>query len=95
MDYRFLRFHVHDKYQEPFKEAFIEVLNHTSQEEGCVYIHGYQERQDPSTFRIQSCWKSQQAFDAHINTEHVQRFGERTKDMKDEPGEMFITDRIV
>ena len=25
MDYRFLRFHVHDKYQEPFKKAFIEV----------------------------------------------------------------------
>ena len=73
----------------------IEVLNHTSQEEGCVYIHGYQERQNPNTFRIQSCWKSQRAFDAHINTEHVQQFGERTKDMKDEPGEMFITDRIV
>ena len=44
MDYRFLRFHVHDKYQEVFKKAFIEVLSHTSQEEGCVYIHGYDER---------------------------------------------------
>ncbi|MBT5327316.1 MAG: antibiotic biosynthesis monooxygenase [Gemmatimonadetes bacterium] len=95
MDYRFLRFHVNRGCEEKFKEAFIQVLTHTREEEGCVYINGYQDQQDPGTFRIQSCWENQQAFDAHITTPHVKQFGNLTKDMKDEPGEMYITDRVI
>ena len=95
MDYRFLRFHVHAKYVEEFKRAFIKVLTESSKEEGCTYIHGYQEREDPQSFRIQSGWENQQAFDAPVKADHVQKFGDLTRDMHDEPVEHFITDRIT
>ena len=71
------------------------LLRNLVKEEGCTYIHGYQEREDSRTFRIQSCWKSQQAFDAHLNTAHVKEFGELTKGMHDEPTENYVTDRIT
>ena len=95
MDYINLYFHVHAKYEDEFKRAFIKVLTESSKEEGCTYIHGYQEREDARSFRIQSGWESQQAFDAHVKTAHVQEFGDLTRYIHDEPAEHFITDRIT
>ena len=46
MDYINLYFHVHAKYEDEFKRAFIKVLTESSKEEGCTYIHGYEERED-------------------------------------------------
>ena len=60
------------------REAFIaaarEQIVETRKEPGCISYDFFESQTEPNTFVFNERWKSQEAVDAHFQTDHIKKF---------------------
>ncbi len=69
------------------KEEMLKIIPPTRAEEGCVYYNLHQDDNDSSAFVWIEAWASHEAWQAHMNSAHLQQYRNLTSE--------FVIDRIV
>ncbi len=62
------------------KAQLCALVRPTRRERGCLQYGFYQDKNDPSLFRSFERWASQRAVDRHLESAHIKRYLEATKD---------------
>ena len=66
------RFQAKPEKLEELRTRLLEMVTHTSQEEGCLFYNLHVDRTDPTIFYFLEGWKSQEALAFHDSTPYVQ-----------------------
>jgi quinol monooxygenase YgiN len=90
--YIFGRFHARPGHEADVADALANVLSPTREDAGCLGIQTFRSIRDPRLFYIHSCWKSEEAFDAHATLPHTVRFLERVEALIDHPLDVTRTE---
>lgn len=61
------------------KQALLQLLEPTRQEEGCQQYELFADEQVEGLFLMQEIWSTEQALEGHNNTAHLRNFGEYCK----------------
>ena|SRR5687767_6777034 len=69
-----------DKIEET-KQALSELIKPTRAEEGCITYELMQNDADPTDFAFVEEWSGNDALDAHLQTEHIQRVVARADEL--------------
>lgn len=72
-----------DKIEET-REALIELINPTRDEDGCVRYELTQNNDDPTDFTFVEEWTSDSSLDEHLQTDHIRKLQSRA-------GELFAS----
>lgn len=72
--YIIAQFHAKPGCELSLLETLRTVIEPTRAEAGCMKIHLYEALRDPSTFFIQSVWKTEADFELHAQLPHTVRF---------------------
>ncbi|WP_017446686.1 putative quinol monooxygenase [Gayadomonas joobiniege] len=64
---------------ERVKQALIGLIEPTKQEAGCLDYELHQDNQAPSHFIFYENWASFEAWQDHMQSEHIRQFGEKTQ----------------
>lgn len=67
------------------KQALQSIVGPTRDEKGCIDFDLYQATDDPSSFMFYENWTTRDALDAHMQTPHIQAFGQKAGDLLAEP----------
>jgi len=79
----FARAHARPGCEAEVERAIRRVLPPTRQEPGCISVRAFRAVKDPLLFYVHSHWRSEAAFDLHIEQPHTQRFDETLKSLLD------------
>jgi len=71
--------------EEEVKKELMALIGPTRSEEGCVQYNLHQSADDPSVFMFYENWISQEAFNEHIQTMHLQGLLNKTDELFTEP----------
>jgi quinol monooxygenase YgiN len=61
------------------KQALLQILEPTRQEEGCQQYELFADEKVEGLFLMQEKWTTEQALEGHNNTAHLRHFGEYCK----------------
>jgi quinol monooxygenase YgiN len=76
-------------------EHLTELANDThAKEEGALLYSFHQDRENPAKIVVIEHWASQEAFDAHGQTPHIQKVGEWLPALIAEPPSILILDQL-
>ena len=70
------------------EEALRELMAGTHAEPGCVFMELTESADDPDTWVMFEKFRSREAWEEHMRTEHVVRGNERLTDLRREPTEL-------
>ncbi len=68
------------EFKDKFLKVFNEVAREVRQEEGCMEYHIYQKNLESTDLFVFERWESRAHLDAHLKTEHMANFFEKTSD---------------
>lgn len=91
----FGRFHARAGCEDALGKAVQEAVIRSSQEEGCLGIHGFRSIRDPRLFYIHARWVNVAAFDRHADLPHTVEFVKQVEQLTDHPldvtrAQMFV-----
>ncbi|BAZ69213.1 MAG: antibiotic biosynthesis monooxygenase [Pelatocladus maniniholoensis HA4357-MV3] len=66
---------------EELKAVFLELIEPTRQENGCIKYELLQNQSDPTEFTFVEEWASHEALDAHLASAHIQTAVAKLKDL--------------
>lgn len=78
------------EFKSDFLKAFNEVAREVRQEEGCMEYQIYQKDKDSTDLFVFERWESRDHLDAHLKTDHMAKFFEKTGDWFAEEKELKI-----
>ncbi|HXX13963.1 MAG TPA: putative quinol monooxygenase [Candidatus Eremiobacteraceae bacterium] len=91
----FGRFHVHIGKEAAFQDLLTAVVTASSQESGCLEIHGYRSTREARLFYLHSHWTNESAFDEHARMPHTVRFIEGAQALIDHDFGVTRAERIA
>ena len=80
------------EFKDEFLKAFNEVAKEVRQENGCIEYNIYQKNVECADLFVFERWESREHLDAHLKTEHMAMFFEKTSDWFQEEKELNIYD---
>lgn len=80
--------------EDAVKQALLALIQPTRLEAGCINYDLHQSNTDKADFRFYENWESEEAFDQHLKTPHIQSFLEKADDLLSEPVEITLSTRI-
>lgn len=83
-----------DKLEEAIK-LYGELVDATRKEEGCISYELYQDKQDESILTFIEEWKSKQALDEHMRSEHFTRIVPMTGKLSAGEAEVNIYSKLL
>ncbi|TBR61464.1 antibiotic biosynthesis monooxygenase [Mastigocladus laminosus UU774] len=75
------RISAHPEKVEELKAVFLELIEPTRQENGCIKYELLQNQSDPTEFTFVEEWTSDEALDAHLGSAHIQTAVAKLKDL--------------
>ncbi len=62
------------------KEEILKLIPITRAENGCINYHLFEDNNDASRFVLQENWESHEAWQAHMNNDHMLNYVKATQD---------------
>ena len=69
--YMFAKFHAKAGKEAELKARLLEMVAHTTKEEGCVFYNLHVDFEESDIFYFMECWRDQAALDFHMDTPYV------------------------
>lgn len=67
----FAKFHAKAGKEDELKSRLLDMVAHTTKEEGCVFYKLHVDMENRDTFYFVECWRDQAALDFHMDTPYV------------------------
>lgn len=80
------------EFKDEFLKAFNEVSKEVHKEDGCIEYEIYQKNPESTALFVFERWESREHLDAHLKTDHMLKFFEKTGDWFAEEKELIIYD---
>ncbi len=77
------------------KKIFLDMVEKTRKEVGCINYDLHQASDDPTEFRFYENWTSRSRLDDHLSSPHLKNFFEIADDILAEPPEIKILKKLA
>jgi quinol monooxygenase YgiN len=91
----FGRFHAREGCEDALGEAMRKVILATSEEAGCLEIHGFRSVRDSRLLYLHSHWVDEASFEEHAKLPHTVEFLQQVESLLDQPREVSRTTIFV
>ncbi len=82
------RIEARPEHQETIKQHLLDLIPPTLLEDGCLQYDLHQSRENPAEFLFYENWTGRAELDAHLQTEHLKNFAEKSRGLLARPVEI-------